>query len=83
MFERPDYVFKDGRVVVRDGVVIDAVDGATHVARPQFDGGVEGALRRHFESYRTVRLDNFKIGDGEIEEAGGRLLRHEYQRVGA
>jgi formylmethanofuran dehydrogenase subunit A len=83
MFERPDYVFKDGRVVVRDGVVIDTVDGATHVARPQFDGGVEGALRRHFDSYCTVRLDNFKIGDGEIEVAGGRLLRHEYQRVGA
>ena len=83
MFEQADYVFKDGRLIVRDGAVVAAVDGATHVARAQFDRGVEGALRRHFESYRTIRLDNFRIGDGEIEEAGGRLVRHEFRRVGA
>jgi formylmethanofuran dehydrogenase subunit A len=83
MFEHPDYVFKDGRLVVEHGAVVAAVDGATHVARPQFDSGVEASLSRHFEDYSTLRLGNFKIGDGEIEEAGGRLQHHDCVRVGA
>jgi formylmethanofuran dehydrogenase subunit A len=83
MFERPDYVFKDGRLVVQDGRVVEVVEGATHVARPQFDSGIESSLRRHFDSYGTLRLDSLKVADGEIEEAGGRLVRHDCIRVGA
>src|SRR3546814_15132643 len=63
-----DLVFKDGRLVVRKGEVVAVVDGATHVAREAFDATVETSLRRHFENYRTQRLDNYKISDGEIED---------------
>jgi len=77
MFARPDYVFKDGRPVVRDGRIVEVVWGATHVTRPPFDRGVETGLRRHFERFHTVRLDNFRVADGEIEGDGrGRLVRH-------
>lgn len=83
MFERPDHVFKDGRLVVRNGAIVEVVAGATHVARPQFDAGTETSLRRHFEAYSTLRVGQFKVADGEIEEAGGRLARHGCIRVGA
>jgi formylmethanofuran dehydrogenase subunit A len=83
MFETPDYVFKDGQLVVRKGEVVAVVDGATHVARAPFDAKVEASLRRHFEDYRTQRLDNYKISDGEIEDEGGRLVRHDCVRSGA
>lgn len=83
MFTTPDYVFKDGRLVVRDGEIVAVVDGATHVARASFDASVESALRKHFEDYRTQRLGSFKIADGEIEDGGGRLVRHDYVRSGA
>jgi formylmethanofuran dehydrogenase subunit A len=77
MFARPDYVFKDGRLVARDGRLVDVTWGATHVARPAFDRGIERSLRDHFERYYTVRLDNFAVADGEIEDAGqGRLVKH-------
>ena len=77
MFGRPDYVFKDGRLIVRDGRLIEMAWGATHVARPAFDRGIERSLRDHFERYQTVRLDNFAIADGEIEDAGrGRLVKY-------
>lgn len=77
MFARPDLVFKDGRLVVRDGRLVDIAWGSTHVARPTFDAGIERGLREHFERYLTVRLDNFAIADGEIEDGGtGRLVRH-------
>ncbi|MGH6961785.1 MAG: amidohydrolase family protein, partial [Dongiaceae bacterium] len=81
MFEKPDLVLKDGRPIVRNGVLVDVVEGATHVARPQFDATVETSLRRHFEDYRTMRLDNFRVVDGEIEDKG-RLIRHARRRSG-
>jgi formylmethanofuran dehydrogenase subunit A len=77
VFRRPDYVFKDGRLVARDGDLVDMAWGATHVARPAFDRGIERSLRDHFERYYTVRLDNFAVADGEIEDVGqGRLVKH-------
>ena len=77
MFGRPDYVFKDGRPIVRDGRLVEVVQGATHVARPSFDRAIERSLRDHFERYMTLRLDNFRIADGEIEDGGrGRLLKY-------
>ena len=77
MFGRPDYVFKDGRLVARDGNLVDIAWGATHVARPAFDRGIERSLRDHFERYYTIRLDNFAVADGEIEDVGqGRLVKH-------
>jgi formylmethanofuran dehydrogenase subunit A len=81
MFARPDYVFKDGRLIVRDGRLIEMAWGATHVARPSFDRAIERSLREHFERYQTVRLDNFAIADGEIEDGGlGRLVKYAAQR---
>jgi formylmethanofuran dehydrogenase subunit A len=77
MFGRPDYVFKDGRQIVRDGRLVEVVQGATHVARPPFDRAIERSLRDHFERYMTVQLDNFRIADGEIEDSGrGRLVKY-------
>jgi formylmethanofuran dehydrogenase subunit A len=77
MFARPDYVFKDGRLIVRDGELVDLAWGATHVARPSFDRAIERPLRDHFERYMTIRLENFAIADGEIEDGGsGRLVKH-------
>ena len=75
MFSVPAYVFKDGRLVVRDGRLIEVVWGATHSLRPDHDPGIEERLRDHFERYHTVRLGNFRISDAEIEDGGqGRLI---------
>ena len=77
MFARPDYVFKDGRLVVRDGALVDIAWGATHVARPAFDRGIERSLGDYFERFQTIRLEHFAVGDGEIEDRNqGRLVRH-------
>jgi formylmethanofuran dehydrogenase subunit A len=82
MFARPEYVFKDGRVVVRDGNLVEVAWGATHVARPRFDNAVERQIGAFFERYQTIRSSNFAVADGEIEDAaGGRLVRHEANGV--
>jgi formylmethanofuran dehydrogenase subunit A len=77
MFRRPDYVFKDGRLVARAGEVVDTAWGATHVTRPAYDPAIEARLSDYFARYMTVRMGNFRLADGEIEEDGrGRLAIH-------
>ncbi|PPD53843.1 MAG: formylmethanofuran dehydrogenase subunit A, partial [Methylotenera sp.] len=77
MFAKPDYVFKDGELVVKDGKVVKVVWGATHTAKPAFDIGVERDLRNYFDKYHTIQLDNFKISDDEIADNGrGNVITH-------
>jgi len=77
MFAKPDFVFKDGRLIVRDGKLMDVVWGATHTATPEHDPAIEMRLVDHFERFMTVRLGNFRISDSEIEALGrGRIAAH-------
>jgi formylmethanofuran dehydrogenase subunit A len=77
MFETPDYVFKDGELVVQDGEVVKVTWGTTHVVRPEYDASVEKHLKDYFERYMTMKVGNFKISDDEITEDGrGSLTVH-------
>lgn len=77
MFAKPDYVFKDGELVVKDGQVIKTTWGTTHVVRPEYDMTVEKGLKQYFDQYMTMKLANFKISDDEMSEDGrGRLTIH-------
>ena len=66
MFTKPDYVFKDGELVVKDGKVVKVTWGKTHTAKPNFDIGVEKGLKNYFSKYHTIQLDNFKLSDDEL-----------------
>lgn len=70
MFAKPNYVFKNGELVVKDGAVVKVVWGATHTAKPAFDISVEKELKEYFDRYQTISLDNFKISDAEIFDDG-------------
>jgi len=70
MFSKPEYVFKDGELVVHKGKVVKVKNGVTHTLRPEFDKSIEKTLGSYFEKYQTVSLENFKIDDDEIVEHG-------------
>jgi formylmethanofuran dehydrogenase subunit A len=77
MFSTPDYVFKDGELVVKDGKVVKVTWGTTHVVRPNYDASVEKDLKDYFDKYLTMKIGNFKISDDEITEDGrGSLTVH-------
>ena len=77
MFEKPDYVFKDGQLVVVDGKVVSTKWGTTHITKPEFDPSVEKGLKDYFDRYLTMKLGNFKISEDEITEDGrGSLTVH-------
>ena len=77
MFEKPDYVFKDGELVVKDGQVVHVKWGTTHIVKPDWDASIEKDLQKYFDRYLTMKLGNFKISDDEITEDGrGSLTVH-------
>ncbi len=84
MFSTPDYVFKDGELVVKDGKVVKVTWGTTHVVRPHYDSSVEKGLKDYFDKYLTMKLGNFKISDDEMTEDGrGSLTVHPLKSVTA
>lgn len=70
MFAKPDFVFKDGELVVKNGEITKVVWGKTHTAKPAYDKGIEKGLKDYFDKYHTIQLDNFKISDDEMAEDG-------------
>ena len=82
MFEKPDYVFKDGDLVVVDGKVVHTKWGTTHIVRPDWDISVEKDLQKYFDRFMTMKVGNFKISDDEITEDGrGSLTTHSLNSV--
>jgi formylmethanofuran dehydrogenase subunit A len=72
MFSAPEYVFKDGELVVRNGRIVRVSRGATHVVQPEFDRGIERALADFFARYHTIAFGNFPISRAELLECGSR-----------
>lgn len=78
MFAKPDYVFKNGQLVVKNGQVVKVVWGVTHTAKPAFDNAIEKDLKQYFDRYQTIQLDNFKISNDEISDDGrGQVVTHQ------
>ncbi len=70
MFATPELVFKNGELIVRKGKVVKVVNGATHVARPDYDRAIEKPLKEYFDRFHTMRMENFKLADDEILDRG-------------
>mgnify|MGYP000223321907 FL=1 len=70
MFSKPDYVFKDGTMVVKDGEIVEVTWGTTHVVKPEYDNSIEKSLKPYFDKYHTQKMGNFKISDDEIVDDG-------------
>lgn len=78
MFAKPDYVFKDGELVVKDGQVVKVTWGHTHTVKPEFDRGIEKEIKKYFDTYHTMNMEHFKISSEEIAEGGrGGVVVHE------
>ncbi|PKO25029.1 MAG: formylmethanofuran dehydrogenase subunit A [Betaproteobacteria bacterium HGW-Betaproteobacteria-8] len=78
MFSKPDYVFKDGELVVRNGSVVKVTWGTTHVVRPEFDRSIEKEIAKYFDAYHTVNMEHVKVTDQQIADDGrGHVQVHE------
>lgn len=71
MFSTARLVFKDGRLVVKDGAIVETVAGTTHVARPEFDRGIEKDMQRWFDEAVGLKASHFRIADHELRNGSG------------
>jgi formylmethanofuran dehydrogenase subunit A len=73
MFAMPRYVIKGGRVVVRDGELVEALSGdLLRVAAPH-DPAIEDVLRERFEERYTVQFDNYPVREPWLLEPARRV----------
>ena len=73
MFAVPRYVIKGGRVVVRDGELVEALAGdLLRVAVPH-DPAVEDVLRDRFEERYTVQFDSYPVSEPWLLEPARRV----------
>ncbi len=70
MFEKPDYVFKDGNLVARNGKVVNVTWGATHVVRPEYHSGIEKSLKSYFSDFQGMQMGNFVIRESDFPDDG-------------
>ncbi|HSI42315.1 MAG TPA: formylmethanofuran dehydrogenase subunit A [Xanthobacteraceae bacterium] len=78
MFGTARFVFKGGALVVKDGAIVATVAGTTHVARPEFDRGIEADMDRWFDEAVGLKAKHFRVADHEVRGgAGPTVLRCE------
>src|SRR4051812_8849332 len=61
MFATPRYVIKGGRVVVRDGELVETPAGALERVGVPYDHDVEAVLRDRFEARYSVQFDSYPV----------------------
>ncbi|QPK61483.1 formylmethanofuran dehydrogenase subunit A [Methylomonas sp. LL1] len=63
MFADAALLFKNGRLVVKDGEVIARPAGHAQTVQPDFDRHIERDIQNHFDRFYSLKLNNFKIDD--------------------
>src|SRR6266513_1088325 len=73
MFATPRYVIKGGRVVVRDGELVEAPAGCLLRSAAPYDPAVEDVLREQFEARYSVQFENYPVGEPWLLEPARRI----------
>ncbi|MDE1179174.1 formylmethanofuran dehydrogenase subunit A [Paraburkholderia sp.] len=76
MFTTPAYVFKDGELVARDGMLVATPTGGIHFVSPDFDRSIEKTVRAYSDSNLVGNPLHVPISNDEICACcrGGKLL---------
>jgi len=75
MFTHPEYVFKSGELVARKGRIVSEPVATTHVARAEYDTGIETELDTYFDRYMTMKKERMMVADDEIRDGGRGKLK--------
>jgi len=78
MFAAPEYVFKNGELVVRNGRVVQVSWGRVHAVAPEYDRDIERRLDDYYRRFQTLRADRLRISEDEMAEFahGADLVTH-------
>jgi len=80
MFATPEYVFKDGELIVRDGRLVKITAGRVHAVKPDYDPSIEASVADYFERFQSTSVSNFRISSDELCECGSGLIVHDCRK---
>ena len=63
MFNAPRYVIKDGNLIIRDHEFTQDYKGRLLHIEPGYDDAIAGEIEPFFESYYTVKFNNYAVPD--------------------
>ena len=64
VFAKPKYVFKSGRMIVKDGELITELQsGKTLMTKPDYDPQIAEDIREEFQKYYSISIDNYGVTD--------------------
>ncbi|MGB8275416.1 MAG: formylmethanofuran dehydrogenase subunit A, partial [Alphaproteobacteria bacterium] len=72
MFSAPRYVIKDGVAVIDDHEFRHDHEGRVLYTAPACDESIEDVIRPFFESYYSVRFENYAVADRYVR--GGEVI---------
>ena len=70
-FANPAIVMKNGEIIVMNGKIKKYTWGKTQTIKPEYDKSIEKSLKKFFEKYHTMKLENYKISNDEMENLIG------------
>jgi formylmethanofuran dehydrogenase subunit A len=73
MFATPRYVIKGGRVVVREGELVEALAGELLRVTAPYDAAVEDILRARFEERYSVQFESYPVREPWLLEPARRV----------
>jgi formylmethanofuran dehydrogenase subunit A len=80
MFTTPEYVFKDGELIVRDGKLVRITAGKVHTVKPHYDPSIETAVAEYFERFQSTSAASMRISADELCECGSGLIVHDCRK---
>lgn len=67
MFADAALLFKNGRLVVQDGVVLERPAGLAQTVAPVYDAGIVRTVKRHFDRFYSLKLSQYGVNDADFD----------------
>lgn len=75
MFADAELLFKNGRLTVQNGTVVERYSGTAQVVQPFFDHRIERDLQNYYDRFYNLGLTNFTVGDVDTGQADSERFR--------
>lgn len=75
MFADAELLFKNGRLAVQNGTIVERINGTAQVVQPLFDHRIERDLQNYYDRFYNLGLANFTVGDVDAGQADSERFR--------
>lgn len=63
MFSYAEYVFKDGKNIIKNGKIISLTNGSTQTLNLNYDKNIRKRIQKWFDQYYSLNIDTFEVDE--------------------